>query len=225
MVGRVGELPADLAGVGLFYRWYSNLFPSQKDRYSINAAALGDPAVPFDAPLGVGTHVITLAASDQAGETESAQNATRHGGVTGGPQGEKRCVIHLFRATLVAPQPNASLNRASTTLELDAEAPLQWWRTKPGSTNAHEPDPGYREINRIRYRWRFTPNPADGRAAADLVPSVEALVRPPGAASRVRYPGPLPSGLGTGNYTLTLRVEDRNDPNVGHQTSRAVVLT
>jgi hypothetical protein len=225
MVGQVGELPAELVGVGLFYRWYSSLFPSQKDRYSINANALNDPAAPFDAPLGVGSHVITLAASDQAGETESAQNATRHGGVAGGPEGEKQCVIHLFRATLVAPQPNATLNRTSTTLELDAEAPLQWWRTKPGTTNVFEINPDYREINRIRYRWRFAPNPADGRAAADLVPSVEALIRPLGATSRVRYQGPLPSGLGTGNYTLTLRVEDRNDPNVGHEVSRAVVLT
>jgi hypothetical protein len=41
----------------------------------------------------------------------------------------------------------------------------------------------------------------------------------------VRFAGPLPSVLGTGNYTLTLRVEDKNDPNVGHQTSQAVVLT
>ena len=226
MVGQVGELPAELAGVDLYYRWYSSLFPSQKDRYSINQTALGDPAAPFDAPLGVGSHAISLAASDQDGETKDAQNATRHGGVAGGAaEGEKQCVIHLFRATLVAPQPNATLNRASTTLELDAEAPLQWWRTKSGATDVFEINPDYREINRIRYRWRFAPNPADGRAAADLVPSVEALIRPPGAASRVRYPGPLPSVLGTGNYTLTLRVEDKDDPSLGHQASRAVVLT
>ncbi len=224
MTGQVGELPAELAGVALYYRWYSSLFPSQEDRYSINATALGDPAVPFDAPLGVGTHVITLAASDQQGETESAQNATRHGGVTGGPQGETQRVIHLVRATLVSPQPNTTLNRSSNTLELDAEAPLHWWRTKPGTTDVYELNPDYHEINRIRYRWRFAPTPADGRPAADLVPSVEALLRPPGPASRVRYPGPLPSGLGTGNYTLTLRVEDKNDPGVGHEASRAVVL-
>ena len=224
MVGQVGELPAELAGVSLFYRWYSSLFPSQKDRYSINVNALNNPAAPFDATLGVGSHVISLAASDQNGETESAQNATRHGGVTGGSEGEKQCVIHLYRAALVSPQPNATLNRTSTTLELDAEAPLLWWRKKPGTADVYERDTDYHEINRIRYRWRFAPNPADGRAAADLVPSLEALVRPPGTASRVRYAGPLPSGLGTGNYTLTLRVEDKNDPNVGHQTSRAVVL-
>lgn len=225
LVGQVGELPAELAGVGLFYRWYSSLFPSQQDRYSINATALGDPAVPFDAPLGVGTHVISLAASDQDGETESAQNATRHGGVTGGSEGESQCVVHLFRATLVSPQPNTPLNRASNTLELDAEAPLHWWRKKPGTTDVYEINLDYHELNRIRYRWRFAPNPADGRAAADLVPSAGALIRPPGSKSLVRYPGPLPSGLGTGNYTLTLRIEDKDDPGVGHQVSRAVVLT
>jgi hypothetical protein len=225
MVGQVGELPAELVGVELYYRWYSNLFPSRKDRYSIHEDALSDPAVPFDAPLGVGTHIITLAASDQAAETQSAQNATRHGGVAGGSQGEKQCVIHLFRATLVFPgAPNTPLNRANSTL--DAEAPLQWWRTKPGTTDVYELNPDYHKINRIRYRWRFAPNPADGRAAADLVPSVETLsFVPPGPMPLVRYAGPLPSGLGTGSYTLTLRVEDKNDPNVGHQSSRAVVLT
>ncbi|HEX6710234.1 MAG TPA: hypothetical protein VF068_07860 [Rubrobacter sp.] len=224
MVGQVGELPAELVGVGLFYRWYSSLFPSQKDRYSINVNALGNPAAPFDAPLGVGSHVISLAASDQAAETESAQNATRHGGIAGGSQGEKQCVIHLFRATLVAPQPNAILNRANSTL--DAEAPLQWGRKKAGAANVFEPNPDYHGINRIRFRWSFSPSPADGRAAKDFVPSVETLTFvPPGAMPLVRYAGPLPSGLGTGNYTLTLRVEDKNDQNVGHQTSRAVVLT
>lgn len=223
MVGQVGELPAELVGVSLFYRWYSSLFPSQKDRYSINANALSDPAAPFDAPLGVGSHVISLAASDQAAETESAQNATRHGGIAGGSQGEKQCVIHLFRATFVAPQPNATLNRTSATL--DAEAPLQWWRTKPGTTDVYELNPDYHEINRLLYRWLFEPNPADGRASAVLTPPVETLTRPSGTASRVRYAGPLPSGLGTGNYTLKLRVEDKNNPNVGHQVSQAVVLT
>lgn len=225
MVGRVGELPVELAGVQLYYRWYSSQFPSQENRYSIHATALADPSVPFDAPLGVGTHAITLAVSDQAAETRDAQNATRHGGVAGGLKGRTQCVIHLFRATFVSPQPNATLNRTSTTLELDAEAPLLWWRKKPGTADVYERNTHYHEINRIRYRWRFAPNPADGRAAADLVPSVEALTRPPGTAARVRYAGPLPSVLGTGNYTLTLRVEDKNDPNVGHQTSQAVVLT
>jgi hypothetical protein len=225
MVGRVGDLPAELAGVQLYYRWYSSLFPSQEDRYSIHANALEDPSVPFDAPLGLGTQAIILAASDQAAETKDAQNTSRHGGVAGGLKGKTQCLIHLFKATLVAPPPNATLNRTSTTIQLDAEAPLLWWTKKPGDADLYEIDTDYHEINRIRYRWRFTPNPADGRAEADLVPSVEALTRPTGTASRVRYTGPPPSGLGTGNYTLTLRVEDKNDPNVGHQTSQAVVLT
>jgi hypothetical protein len=227
MVGQVGELPEELVGVDLFYRWYSSLFPSQENRYSINATALIDPAVPFDAPLSVGTHAITLAASDQQEETKDAQNATSHGGVAGGSQGETQCLIHVFRATLVSPKPpNTTLNRASTTLQLDAEAPLQWGREKAGSPNVFEPNPDYHGINRIRYRWRFTPSPADGRAAADLVPPVETLTfLPPGTVPLVRFAGPLPSVLGTGNYTLALRVEDNNDPNVGHQTSQAVVLT
>jgi hypothetical protein len=227
MVGQAGELPTELAGVNLFYRWYSSLFPSQENRYSIHEDALSDPSLPFDAPLGVGSHAITLAASDHEEETKEAQNATSHGGVAGGSEGETQCVLHLFRAALLSPKPpNTTLNRASTTLQLDAEAPLQWGRKKAGSSNVFEPNPDYHGINRIRYRWRFTPNPQDGRAAADLVPPVEALTFvPPGTMPLVRFAGPLPSVLGTGNYTLTLRVEDKNDPNVGHQTSQAVVLT
>jgi hypothetical protein len=231
MVGQVGELPAELVGVNLFYRWYSSLFPSLENRYSINVNALSDPASPFDATLGVGTHAITLAASDQSAETKDAQNATSHGGVAGGTQGETQCVIHLLRATIFSPKPpNTTLNRASTTLQLDAEAPLQWGRQKAGSPNVFEPNPDYHGINRLRYRWRFTPSPADGRASADLVPSVETLTFVPPSTTPptpplVRFAGPLPSVLGTGNYTLTLRVEDKNDPSVGHQASQAVVLT
>jgi hypothetical protein len=47
---------------------------------------------------------------------------------------------------------------------------------------------------------------------------------PPGTMPLVRFAGPLPPVLGTGNYVLTLHVEDKINPNVGHQTSQAVVL-
>lgn len=221
MVGRVESLPAELVGVSLYYRWYSNLLPSQENRYSINANALSDPSVPFDAPLGVGTHVIILAAGDRSGETKSDQNATRHGGVAGGAKGDKQCIIHLFKAT--PKLPSTTLNKAGSVLA--AEAPIQWGR-KIGNTNSFEPNPDYHGINRIRYRWHFEPNPRDGRAAADLVPSVETLTFvPPGEVPLVRYEGPLPDVLDTGNYTLTLRVEDKNDPTVGHETSLAVVVS
>ena len=224
LVGRAGPLPPELAGVPLYYRWYSSLFPSQQDRYSLNATALSDPAAPFDAPLGPGSHAITLAAGDQAGETESAQNATRHGGVTGGAKSAGQCVIHLLRAILVTPAAaGAALSKANSTLE--AEAPLHWGR-KVGATNTYEPNPDYHGLNRLRYRWRFTPTPADGRATATLDPAVSALTFvPPEAGPLVRYQGPLPAALGLGGYTLTLRVEDRKNSAIGHEVSRSVTIT
>jgi len=40
----------------------------------------------------------------------------------------------------------------------------------------------------------------------------------------VRYSGALPAGLGTGSYTLTLRVEHLDDATQGHESSLAVSL-
>ena len=225
-----GPLPPELAGVSLFYRWYSSLFPAAKDRYSLNVVGLTDPSQAFVAPLKVGTHVITFAASDQSDETDAAQNQTRHGGVIGGSQGDSRRLIHALVANPVKPSPVGpvpTLRKASSTLE--AEAPLQWGR-KIGNTNNYEPNPDYHAINRIRYRWRFTPlgGPA-GRHAADLVPSLDQLefdLDPPADPRPVvRYEGRLPDALDTGNYTLTLRVEDVNNDVAGHDISRPVVLT
>jgi hypothetical protein len=137
----VPTIPSELAGVPLHYRWYSSLFPSAEDRYSINEAALSNPATPFDAPLGLGSHVISLAASDRPGETASDQNATNHGGVTGGAKGAGQCIIHLLRAVMVKPvAAGPPLSKASSTLE--AEAPLQWGR-EIGTTDTFEPNPDY----------------------------------------------------------------------------------
>jgi hypothetical protein len=225
-----GPLPQELAGVSLFYRWYSSLFPAAKDRYSLNVAGLTDPSPAFVATLKVGTHVITLAATDQSAETDAAQDQTRHGGVTGGSQGNSRRLIHALVANPVTPSPAGpvpTLSKASSTLE--AEAPLQWGR-KIGTTNHYQPNPDYHAINRIRYRWRFTPlgGPA-GRHAADLVPSLDQLEFDPDPPADprpvVRYQGRLPDTLDTGNYTLTLRVEDLTNDLAGHDISRPVVLT
>lgn len=228
LAGQVGPLPPELAGVSLHYRWYSSLFPAAADRYSINVAALNDPAIPFDATLGPGSQAISLAASDRAGETAADQNATQHGGVTGGAAGATACVIHILRAILVSPATaGASLSKASEVLE--AVAPLHWGR-QIGTTGVYEPNPEYHGLNRLRYRWRFTPTPADGRAAAMLDPDVSALtyVPPPagpGGQALIRYAGPLPAALGLGGYTLTLRVEDTANSATGHEFSRPVTIT
>ena len=234
LVGQVGPLPPELVGTPLHYRWYSSLFPSRKDRYSIHATALSDPAVPFDAPVGLGSQAISLAASDRAGEMESDQNATRHGGVTGGAAGATQCVIHLLRAILLTPAaPGDTLSKTGATLE--AEAPLHWGH-QIGTTGTYEPNPDYHSLNRLRYRWRFTPTPADGRATATLDPAVSALtfryveLTDPVTGVQIvqpvlRYDGPLPPALDVGSYSLTLRVEDTANSAVGHEVSRPVTIT
>jgi hypothetical protein len=227
--GISGSLPDELHGVALFYRWYSSLFPGQKDRYSLNAAGLTDPAEPFVTALKVGTHVITFAASDQNAETEQAQNETRHGGVTGGTDGSARRIIHVLIANLVKPAPAGpipTLSKADSTLE--AEAPLHWGR-KAAGTDVYEPNSDYHTVNRIQYRWRFTPLGApSGRRAAELSPALPQLIfdpdPPSGPKPLVRYRGRLPDDLDTGNYTLTLRVAHINDDTLGHEQSRAVII-
>jgi hypothetical protein len=70
-------------------------------------------------------------------------------------------------------------------------------------------------MNRLRYRWRFEPTPADGRRAADLVPAADALTADvTDGRPIVRYAGPLPD-LDLGGYRMRLRVEDLQNPAVG----------
>jgi hypothetical protein len=231
LAGQIGgPLPDALEGVPLFYRWYSSLFRAATDRYSLNEPALTSPSQPFVTALRVGTHVITFAASDQTEETELAQENTRHGGVTGGAQGAGRRLVHVLGANPVVPPPGGptpTLRKAGARLE--AEAPLHWGR-RLGQSDGFEPNPEYHGRNRIRYRWRFTPRGAPaGRRAADLVPALQQLrfdpTPPSGFVPVVRYDGALPSELDTGDYTLTLRVEDATDETVAHERSRNIVLT
>jgi hypothetical protein len=208
--GGVGTLPPELAGVTLYYRWYSSGSPAKEDHYSLNETALQGPAADFPAALGIGSQAITFAASDQPGQDRAAQDATSHGGVAGGSLGPKRCVIHVLRAVARRPTSGETLSRASSTLE--AEAPLHW------------PKPEYQALNRLRYHWRFEPDPDDGRATVDLVPTVDALdFEATATGPVVRYVGPL-QGADLGGYTMRLRVEDLQDSDVFDEATVPVVI-
>jgi hypothetical protein len=225
LVGQVTNLPPELAVTPLFFRWFSSLFPAQAapPRYSINDAALTTPApAPTFAPtLAVGSHVISLAASDQAGEDEAAQNATAHGGVAGGgKEGPEPCVVHVFHAHIVM----ATVGAAGLVLE--AKAPLKWG-TRASGAGPFTPDPGYHAENRLSYRWEFVPAGAPpGRATIQIVPTLAQLTFDPEHASGLpvlRYTAPLPAGM-TGGYTLRLHVED-TDPVAAigaHMATRSV---
>lgn len=208
----------------LFYRWYSSLGGALSDSLT--------NALDIIRPLAVGSHVLTLSAKDVQGDAMADLKAVKEAGMTGGPpvRGvEAPCVVHVFVARMRKPDPStATLSKAGSILV--AVAPTQWGReTTPGS-RVYEPNPEYHSVNRIRYRWRFEPQgPPAGRASDELVPKLTQLMFGPdvdtNAPPVVTYRGPLPSGLGSGNYTLTLRVEDKDDPAVGDSTSLAVVLT
>ena len=219
LVGQLVSAPPELAGVLLHYRWYSSLFPADEERISINEDALTDPATPLPYTLGYGRNVLSLGASDKPAEADIKNSV--HGGVAGGSDGPTRCVVTVLRAAIVAPAAGATLSRASTTLV--AEAPVR------------ADDEDHAEADRLRYHWRFTPQPADSRATVTVSgPPLEgdtaafsALVFEPGLGSTgrvARYAGALPSAIGLGAYQLRLRVESADDPALGAEVTRSVVI-
>jgi hypothetical protein len=210
-----------IAHAPLFYRWYSSLSGALTESSSA--------ALDTEKSLAVGSQALTFTAKDVVGDARQDIEAVNEAGFTGGlvkPGIIKApCIVHVFLASMDRPAPGATLSKSSSTTVLAAVAPFHWGR--PTNTpGIYEPNPDYHEINRLRYRWRFQPSgPPEGRASAELVPALTQLIFDrTGDSSVVRYQGRLPDLLGTGGYTLTLRVEDKNDANVGDEVSRAVVI-
>ena len=208
----------------LFYKWYSSLHaPTDVTQVAMNTPA--DDPFDFSRTPGVGSHVVTFAAKDVAGDAPADLKAVVHAGMAGGPVvAEHPCIFHVFLSRIATPEASgAILSKASSTLE--AIAPVKWGRLI-GSTGNYEPDPDYHGVNRLTFRWRFQPDGApSGRHAADLVPSQAQLTFVlVDSEPRLRYQGPLPALLDTGNYLLTLRVEDREDLLFGHETTKAVII-
>jgi hypothetical protein len=203
--------PAGVDVSGLFFKWYSSL--------------LGElnTALSFTRSLSIGTHVITFSVKDRAGDDRAALEQVRQAGMAGGapsgvvppPANEAPCVVHVFVAKLILPPPDGpspSYSRGSA-IELRALAPDQW------------DQPSYQALNRIRYRWIFTPGGAS--SGPELLPAPEMLVlKVPNEVPepQVIYNGPLPAGLNAGAHTLTLRVEDKTNPSMGHAVSRPITI-
>jgi hypothetical protein len=194
----------------LFFKWYSNLVQTP----------LGD-SLDFTTtlpPASVGSQVVILSAKDVVGDSAADLQNVQHAGMAGGPPdiAPAPCLIHVLLADMREPStagPPPILSKANATLS--AQAPSQWQNDQ------------FQAVNQVQYLWRFEPSgsPA-GRAAADFVPPLASLAFDgSGAVPVLRYRGPLPAALGTGNYVLTLRVRKMNDPAVGHNVSRNIVLT
>lgn len=227
--GEITDLPSALTSTTLYYRWYSSLFAAEQDRYSMNAAALTSATATYDTALAVGTHVISWAASDQPGETSADFENTQHGGVTGGAEGETRCVIHIFEAAILAPSNGANVPRAAALLE--AAAPAKWGAPIDGTDpTEYEPNDGYHDVNRLQYRWQFEPigNPP-GRNSAELIGTLTNLTfdipQAPPRPPLVRFAGALPGALDAGQYRITLHVEDADGELGADQQSITVTLT
>lgn len=208
----VGD-PLVLSGQGpdpaegpLQYRWWSSLptAPPRPDPGSPPDLALVAIATRLEATVSLspGSHVVTLTAKDVESDDPDALAAVRRAGITGGapPDAEAPCVVHVAGAVLLLPADR----RVSPAVGAAAAAPPLW----PQST--------YQAVNALRYRWTFSPQPADGRtpvvvepdpAALGFAPATDEpqpLLPPPPIPDRV-VSGPLPAGT-AGAYTLTLRV-------------------
>lgn len=223
--GAVIEPPKELENVILYYRWYSSInIEARLDHYAINETALTDPGTPFSTLLGVGSHIITFAVSDRPGQTAAEMEAMRHGGVTGGFAGDARCVIHVFKAKIIAPVENSILHKNNETLI--AEAPLIWGRVKPGTDPVQfEMNAEYDKVDRLKYRWEFVPiGLSDGRQTVNFVPAKneyifeEYVLDQNSKLMVIRYTGPLPDNL-NGDYQMILHVEDRENKLGGHQAT------
>ena len=221
--GTLTKRPHELAEVPLFYRWYSSLhLDATQERYAMNVTALTDPMTPFDAErLAMGSHVITFAASDRAGETDADFEAVQHGGVTGGLDGEGRCVIHVFRANIIEPT-GGRVPRVGLTVV--AEAPAFWAISDDGEP-PYALNEDYQAYNRLRFRWRFEPNGAPtGRPVLEFTPAPEDFgFDPEEPPARVTYEPDLPA-TATGSYRIVLFVEDALDQGLAQESDDVTVI-
>jgi hypothetical protein len=214
------------SSAGLFFKWYSTLNPlADKDNPELNKSNHSISALDWTTSLEVGTHVLTLAATDRAGNDLDSIRAVTRAGSTGGapvPANPAPCVVHRLQATLRTPATEgANLSKTSATIE--ARAPSRWG--KLASPGVYVKDPDYHALNGIRYRFRFEPETPDASKTAEHIPSVDALTfHAAGDMPYVRWTGALPGNLGTGAYFLRLFVESL-DGAVGHNVSRKVNLT
>jgi len=125
-------------------------------------------------------------------------------------------VIHVFKANILDPQNGASVSRAN--LVLFAEAPSVW------------SDDHYHAYNRLGYRWLLEPTGAPtGRPTFDsgkLTRQQVSFFDGDGTKlPRVSYQPGLSVQV-TGNYKITLSVEDALGQGIGsHQASVNVSLT
>ncbi len=209
--GRAAISP-ELAGVQLYFRWYSSLRLLSKDaqgklsQFSLNPSGFSDAATRFSAELPMGSHAIVFAASDRSSEADLV--SSQHGGVIGGVNKEGiGHVIHILKANILWPADTPSVVAVSPGEAFMAEAPWAWADTE-----------GYQKYNKIGYRWLFEPvPPVDNRPVLDFdLPSMAFHKATTSSPNNVLAftPPRLPANA-KGRYTLTLEVRCLNAPQTG----------
>lgn len=189
--GRLVDPPSP--GGPLYFRWYSSLSTSAaQDRYSLNQPALGAADLPFDFRPDIGSHVITFAASDRAGELPADLRTITRAGVAGGAEGPTRCRIHVYKARIL----DQTAQAARASLVLAAEAPWDW------------EGEGYRQNDALQYRWVFEPTGSPtGRPSASFTPARgDVSFQSSPVPSRLLFRPALPA-TALGPYQVTLFVE------------------
>lgn len=249
--GALVTLPEQVQGLALYYRWYSSLYEPSLDAddnpyyFSIEQNAQTQADAVFSWTPGIGSHAITFAVSDQAGESLDEFKAIEHSGLSGGAEeGDGQCLVHVFIAVPLVPEGDMG-NLPRTTLRLIAQAPAAW------GSPIDETDPleyalntDYHKYNRLRYRWQllpsnvaaqdfeYTPAPEDmdfGRYSdfnADIEPSTVDTPNPLDVFV-VHFQPPLADlNQLSGAYTLRLHVEDTEQPDgIAHvQASLGVTI-
>ena len=208
-----GRLASPLPpGVPLYFRWYSSLSTSAaQDRYSLNQPALTAADLPFEFTPDIGSHVITFAASDRAGELPADLRAISRAGIAGGADGATRCRIHVYKARIL----DLAAKAPVATVELAAEAPWDW------------EGEGYKKHDLLKYRWVFEPSgtPA-GQPSVSFTPARGDLTfQSSPAPSRVLFCPDL-AATPLGIYQVTLFVEASADATAARaQDSRQLELT
>lgn len=224
-----GQLASGSAA-GLFFRWYSTLHPAATASQPELNAVHGAASLSFATALDVGSHVITLAAADQDGTSQAAIRAITRAGFTGGapaPGNASPCVVHRLRATLKTPASDgAALSKASATLEF--RAPIRWCKEDPAGSGIFVPDPDYRAVHKLQYRFELrpdgAPDPAHTASVVVDLASTTFFIDSADHKTYARWRGALPAVLGTGAHVLTLFVE-KPDRSIQHAASRRVALT
>lgn len=121
----------------------------------MNPAPITNPDVPFEYELGLGSHVITFAVSDQPGESNQDFENIQHAGITGGNTGDStKCVIHVYAAKIVGLSSGQTISK--TNLRLSAEAPAEW-DAKYLDAKTNQYIFPYQQINQLAYHWKLEP--------------------------------------------------------------------